>query len=580
MASLRIALAQVNPTVGDLAGNAARIQEYIKRAENLGADLIAFPELVLTGYPPEDLLLKPSFVADNLEWLGRIVASTGDICAVVGFVDSAEDIYNAAAIVQDGHLAGVYHKQYLPTYGVFDEDRYFRAGTDAPVFNIKGVPVGVTVCEDIWYPDGPARLQGLAGAQLIVNINGSPYHRGKRSERERMVSTRASDQGIFVAYVNLVGGQDELVFDGDSFIVDQDGSLVVRGKQFAEDLVVADLDFSGVFRSRLHNPRLRKDRETLPRGVVREIEVSPASRYPIERPPCPVEPQEVSEPGSPQEIYEALVLGTHDYVSKNGFKSVVIGLSGGIDSSLTAVIAVDALGPDRVMGMAMPSRYSSRSSIDDARDMAGRLGIKLFELSIEPPFQAALETLREVFAGTKPGLAEENIQARLRGLLLMSISNKFGPLVLTTGNKSEMATGYCTLYGDMAGGFAVLKDVPKTTVYELSYYRNQHGPGSPIPESVLVKPPSAELRPDQKDVDSLPPYEILDPIMRAYVEDDRSFDEIVRLGFDEGTVRRVVTLVDHSEYKRRQAPPGVKITPRAFGRDRRMPITNAYQGTK
>ena len=573
MLSLRVALAQINPTVGDLEGNTAKIIDYIDRAREAGAALVAFPELALTGYPPEDLLLKPQFIQENLDLLREIAEHTSGITAVVGFVDADDDIYNAAAILHDGAIVHAYHKVFLPNYGVFDEERYFRQGREQPVFLIGGVKVGVSICEDIWYPTGPAAIQSQSGAQLLININSSPYDMGKRAKRERMVATRAVDNEVIVCYVNTVGGQDELVFDGASFIFDQTGRALGRARQFEEELLVADLDVESVFRSRLHDPRRRRE----PTFHVQADVATPLIVL-SEKPQCgscsPLTPAEPETLEGPAEVYSALVLGTRDYVQKNRFQKVIIGLSGGIDSALTAVIAVDALGAENVMGVSMPSRYSSPGSKDDAADLAERLGVRLLTIPIEPAFQAYLKMLEEPFKGTEPGIAEENLQSRTRGNILMALSNKFGYLVLTTGNKSEMATGYATLYGDMAGGFAVLKDVPKLLVYQLSEHRNTISPV--IPESVIVKEPSAELRPDQRDVDSLPPYSVLDPIIEAYVEEDRSSEAIVAQGYPEETVRRVAKLVDRSEYKRRQAPPGIKVTPRAFGRDRRLPITNRY----
>jgi NAD+ synthase (glutamine-hydrolysing) len=557
-----------------LQGNGQKILDYIGRAREFGVDLLAFPELAITGYPPEDLLLKPDFIQANLDCLQQIVKGTRSITAIVGFVDSADDIYNAAAIIHDGSLARVYHKMYLPNYGVFDENRYFQAGTDYPVFTLQGTTVGINICEDIWYPTGPSEVQALAGgAGVIVTISASPYHAGKGLARERMLATRAADNVAIVAFCNLVGGQDELVFDGNSVIFDERGELVVRGKQFEEDLVVADLDVGSVFRQRLHDPRRRKEKLAADVGKVSRItlpEVKPQG----EKPPLPVRSRERLELLA--EIYQALVLGTRDYVRKNGFQKVVIGLSGGIDSSLTAAIAVDALGKENVVGAFMPSRYSSEESREDAGKLAENLGIEFLVIPIDEAFQAYLDVLAEPFAGVEPDVTEENVQARIRGSILMALSNKFGWLVLTTGNKSEVSTGYCTLYGDMAGGFAVIKDVPKTLVYQLAGHKNGSAGREVIPRRVFEKAPTAELRPDQRDEDTLGPYATLDPILHAYVEEDRGLDEIVALGFDEATVRRVIGMVDRNEYKRRQAPPGVKITPRAFGKDRRLPITNQY----
>ena len=571
----RLALSQLNTTVGDIAGNRDRIIETIRCAEQLGSELVAFPELALTGYPPEDLLLKPSFIRDNLIALADIASATGDTVAVVGCVDRADDIFNAAAVLYQGRVVHLYHKQFLPTYGVFDEDRYFRPGWEAPVFRLGDVALGVNVCEDIWYAVGPTNAQALAGAELIVNINASPYSDQKAAFRRKMLATRAADNHAIVAYVNMVGGQDELVFDGSSLIFDASGELLVEGRAFEEDLLVTDLDVAGVFRERLHDPRRRK--EHLLREADRPsqvIQIDAQRRLVERRPPAPPRaPQpEMSEI---EQMYRALVLGTRDYVCKTGFNKVVLGLSGGIDSSLVAAIAADALGPKNVLGVSMPSRYSSQGSTDDAAELAQALGIHYEVVPVEPGFVGMLETLAEVFRGREPDVTEENLQARVRGQVLMAISNKLGHLVLTTGNKSEMATGYATLYGDMAGGFAVIKDVLKTRVYELARYRNNLRPV--IPESVLTKPPSAELRPDQTDQDSLPPYDMLDAILVAYVEEDHSLEEIVQQGFPAELVQRVVGLVDRAEYKRRQAPPGVKVSARAFGRDRRLPITNRYR---
>jgi NAD+ synthase (glutamine-hydrolysing) len=575
----RLALAQINPTVGDLPGNRDKIIDNIRLAEEAGAELVAFPELALTGYPPEDLLLKSAFIRDNLEILDEVARATGDIVVVLGCVDRTDDIFNAAAVLFQGRVIHLYHKQFLPTYGVFDEDRYFRPGSDAPVFRLGDALLGVNICEDIWYAVGPTNAQALAGAELIVNINASPFSEQKPAFRKKMLATRASDNHAIVAYVNMVGGQDELVFDGSSLVFDAGGELLCQGRAFEEDLLLVDLDIAGVFRERLHDPRRRKShlrREADRPAHVIEIDASRPVASIRRRPPLPAH-ETINDLASVEETYRALVLGTRDYVCKTGFRQVVLGLSGGIDSSLVATVAADALGPENVLGVSMPSRYSSQGSKDDAADLAKALGMRYQVLPIEHAFEAMLETLIETFEDKPPDATEENLQARIRGQILMAISNKFGHLVLTTGNKSEMAVGYATLYGDMAGGFAVIKDVLKTRVYQLCRYRNNLGPGPVIPESVLTKPPSAELRPDQTDQDSLPPYDQLDAILVAYVEEDRSLDEIVRQGFPADLVRRVVNLVDHNEYKRRQAPPGVKVSPRAFGRDRRLPITNRYR---
>ena len=571
---IRIALSQLNAVVGDLDGNAERILRDVERARALGAELVVFPELALTGYPPEDLLLKPRFIADNLARLEELARRCDGITVVVGFVDAQADIFNAAAVIHQRRVAGIYHKRLLPNYGVFDEDRYFRPGDAAPVFVLGDVIFGVNICEDIWYPTGPAVAQVQAGAELILNLNASPYHRGKKRYRETMLAARAADNVVIVAYTNMVGGQDELVFDGNAMVFDEEGRLVVEGPQFEEDLVVADLDLGAVFRRRLHEPRRRKEHL-----AVGDPLPAPRISLPRTRPtPAPLPERMVRRLAPLEEVYTALVVGTRDYVRKNGFRTALVGLSGGIDSSLVATIAADALGPENVVGVSMPSRFSSPGSKNDARAVAENLGIRFWTVPIEPAHAAMLAMLDDYFAGLPQGLAEENLQSRLRGTILMTIANKFDWIVLTTGNKSEMATGYATLYGDMAGGFAVIKDVPKTLVYDLARWRNARDGRPVIPESVLTKEPSAELRPDQRDVDSLPPYPVLDPILRAYVEEDRSFEEIVAMGFDEETVRRTIRMVDRTEYKRRQAPPGVKITPRAFGRDRRLPITNRYRG--
>lgn len=586
---LRVALAQINITVGDLEGNTEKIRIAMEQAHAAHTHLVCFPELALTGYPPEDLLLKPGFVAANLRKLEQLIEVSRNLpglTSIIGFVDRDHDIYNAAAIVHEGQLIGTYHKHYLPNYGVFDENRYFRAGRKAPLFLINGVHVGINICEDIWYPTGPLTMQACAGAEVIININGSPYHLSKGIFRETMLATRAADNGLIVVYLNMVGGQDELVFDGGSMVFNEQGILIARAKQFAEDMLIVDLDTASVFRSRLHDPRRRQDRWQIA-----------STDVPILSLPAAAPTEDTSQPHKPgvesilgarqrievqmdrlQEIYTALVLCTGDYVRKNGFKQVVIGLSGGIDSSLTAAIAVDALGPGNVLGISMPSGYSSEGSKTDAQQLAENLGIQLLTIPIEDTFRTSLKMLQPTLGESDLGLAAENLQARIRGNILMAISNKRGPMVLTTGNKSEMATGYSTLYGDMAGGFAVLKDVLKTLVYELCTYRNTLGDKPIIPQAVIDKPPSAELRPQQKDADSLPPYEILDPILQAYVEEDRSFAEMVAMGFECKTIEHIMRLVDLSEYKRRQAPPGVKITLRAFGRDRRLPITNQYRG--
>ena len=575
----RLALAQINSTVGDLQGNTAKILEYLERARGVQADMVAFPELAITGYPPEDLLFKPSFLEDNVAAMEQIVAASRGIAVVVGYTQSGEGIANAAALGYDGKLIDVYQKMYLPNYGVFDEDRYFRPGTVCPVYIVNGVAVGLGICEDIWYPEGPIVAQREAGAQLIVNINASPFHAGKAAEREKMIADRAVDNGLFVAYVNSVGGQDELVFDGASMVHDPGGKLVARGPAFEEALIILDLDVDIDAATSSPTRQARPPKETpaalSQTGTSKVVKVSGfkvAARDPL--PGTTV----VRCLGPVEEVYQALVLGTRDYLVKSGFAKVLVGLSGGIDSALTATVAVDALGPENVVGIAMPSRYSSEGSTSDAKALADNLGINLWMVPIEPAHLAFTEMLGPHFQDTRPNVAEENVQARIRGNVLMTISNKFGWIVLTTGNKSEMAMGYATLYGDMAGGFAVLKDVPKTLVYQLCEWRNQHGEPHPvIPQVIIDKPPSAELKEDQLDQDSLPPYDVLDPVVKAYVEQDHGYQEMVDMGFDPLVVKQVIEAVDRNEYKRRQAPPGVKITPKAFGKDRRLPIVNRYR---
>lgn len=572
---LRVALAQINPTVGDLERNAERMIEWIERARAQSCDLIAFPELCVTGYPPEDLLLKPAFIRDNLRHRDRVVAATHGIAAIGGFVDRDLDIHNAAFFAAEGELRGVYHKVYLPNYGVFDEERYFRRGRRCPIFEYCGIRIGVSICEDAWYPTGPISLQAAGGAELLVNINGSPYHHGKREARETVIRTRAMDSRAFLAWVNLVGGQDELVFDGNSVVFDADGDTVAHAASFEEELLIADLELGSVFGGRLHDSRLRKN-ASQPARIDLTVEEVVVSDTAAQRSQPRLSPRLAEPHGGAAEVYAALLLGTRDYVRKTAvFERVLLGLSGGVDSSLTAAVAADALGAQNVVGVLMPSPYTSPESVEDAAVLARNLGLETHCLPIEEIRHAYDATLAGPFRGLEPGLTEENVQARIRGNLLMALSNQFGWMVLTTGNKSEMATGYCTLYGDMAGGFAVLKDIPKTLVYGLCRYRNSLG-DEVIPRRVLEKPPSAELRQDQKDSDSLPPYEELDPILEGYVEDDRSFEELVAEGHSPETVRRVIGLVDASEYKRRQGAPGIKITPLAFGRDRRMPITNRY----
>ena len=576
MRNIRVGIAQINSTVGDLSGNTKKIVQFVDQAKSLGVDLLTFPELAITGYPPEDLLLKPQFITKNKECLDKITEHSSDIALVVGFVDSDGDTYNAAAMLYDKKLVGVYYKFYLPNYGVFDEKRYFQAGVGCPVFVIYGIGMGITICEDMWYEAGPALVQAYAGAKVLINISASPYHAGKGLFRERMLATRASDSMAIVVHNNLIGGQDELVFDGNSLVIDEKGEIIARGKQFEEDFVVVDLDVKSVFRSQLHDPRRRKETSWVKEKLVQAAKIEVSSEQPaIARPPLPQ--RRVDRLDELAEIYQALVLGIRDYVRKNGFEEVVIGLSGGIDSSLVAAIATDALGADNVIGVSMPSRYSSPDSKSDAEALARNLGIEFKVISIEKAFSSYLETLAEPFKDTQPDVTEENIQARVRGNILFALSNKFDWLVLACSNKSETATGYTTLYGDMAGGFIPLKDVPKTLVIELARYKNRQAGKEVIPSAVLAKAPSAELKPDQKDIDTLPPYEVLDPILKAYVEDDVTINQIIAMGFDRDIVTKVARLVDRSEYKRRQTAPGIKITPRDFGRDRRLPITNQFR---
>lgn len=590
MRTLRIAMVQMNPMVGDLDGNVRRITSWLREAKKAKADLVAFPELAITGYPPEDLLLKPKFVEDNRRALADIARECSGIVAVVGYVGQGtmvraksgppsvvsadrHELYNAAAIIANRRSVATYSKWLLPNYGVFDEGRYFHPGRRLQLVGLRGVTIAVNICEDIWFPDGPTRAQAAAGADVIVNINASPFHMGKSRFREQMLVTRARENGVIVTYTNTVGGQDELIFDGNSVILDQTGEVIARGAAFQEDLIVADLNVEAVARGRMAHGRKRILSGKVAAVIDRiSIKVSTAKMKRTR-----VVPTLAAPLGEIEEVYQALVLGVKDYVRKNGFKRAVIGLSGGVDSALTAAIAVDALGAGNVLGIFMPSPYTSRESGEDVAELVRRLGIDYQTIAITPTFEGYLRSLAPSFQGKPVDTTEENLQARIRGNILMAFSNKFGHLVLTTGNKSEMSVGYATLYGDMAGGFAVIKDVPKTMVYDLAAIRNRQGPWEVIPKRTIDRAPTAELRPDQKDEDSLPPYALLDPILKAYVEEDRSVEEIVAMGFERATVLRVMTLVDRSEYKRRQAPVGIKITHRGLGKDRRMPITNGYR---
>ncbi|MFH1313001.1 MAG: NAD+ synthase [Candidatus Eisenbacteria bacterium] len=564
---LRIALAQVNLTVGDIKGNTAKILKWIDKARRQNADLIAFPELAISGYPPEDLLLRRRFLEDCRGAVDKIAKSLKQTAVVVGFPSHAGSVHNSAAVLSGGKVVAVCNKIHLPNYGVFDEKRYFTPGRTALVLVAADARVGVSICEDIWREDVSVTQVRVGRAHVILNISSSPYHAGKGNEREELLKRRALANDAYVAYVNMVGGQDELVFDGHSLVIGPDGTTIARGKQFREDLIVADIDVAIV-----------KQRVTLAarRGFKRiavetaDLGIEPSARK------TKIAPRVGKLMPALQEIYTAIVMGTRDYVKKNGFTKVVVGLSGGIDSALVATIAVDALGKNGVVGVAMPSRYSSKGSVRDATKLARNLGIKLIKVGIEDVFKAYTRSLKRVFKKSAHDIAEENIQARIRGNILMALSNKFGWLVLTTGNKSELAVGYCTLYGDLAGGFAILKDVPKTLVYALARYRNSKGKPV-IPDATISKAPSAELRPDQKDEDTLPPYDTLDPVLTMYVVEDRDIDEIGRAGYPKALVRSIAKMVDGNEYKRRQGPPGIKITPKAFGRDRRMPITNHYR---
>lgn len=603
---IRVGAAQVNPIVGDLDRNTDLIERYAERAAEAGCDMVCFPELALTGYPPEDLLLKPAFIVEAEEALVKVAASVQDVVIVVGTVHKDGDLYNSAAVCDGGQVVGHYHKRRLPNYGVFDEQRYFAEGKESgPLFSLRGITFGITICEDVWVPEGPLLDHARAGIELAVNINGSPFHLGKMGWRRSMLATRASDSACPLVFVNIVGGQDELVFDGGSMLFDAEGNLAAACPQFEEALAVWDVDCAASFRRKIRDPRHRAldpidlqavDLDMLRQSVTGQLvpidNAHPADIAPVHpgnsrlhtvttRPPLPDLWQvPLTLPDPVAEAYDALVLGVADYLGKNGFRSAVLGLSGGIDSSLTAALAADAIGAENLTGIAMPSPFSSEHSLTDAARLADNLGMRYLTIPIEIPFKSVTDSLGPVFEGMDADVTEENIQARIRGVLLMAYSNKFGSMLLSTGNKSEMATGYCTLYGDMAGGYAVLKDVPKTLVYELARHRNRLAGTDLIPQRVLDKAPSAELRPDQFDSDSLPPYDVLDPILEAYVEHDMVASEIVAAGIgDEATVQRVVRLVDTSEYKRRQSPPGVRITPKAFGRDRRMPITNGFAGT-
>jgi NAD+ synthase (glutamine-hydrolysing) len=576
MNRIRLALAQINPTVGDFEGNVALIAAGIARAKEAGADIVAYPELALTGYPPEDLTFNPDFINANHRAIEELVPLTRGLTAVIGCLENADAIYNSAVIISGRQVKGFCRKMRLPNYGVFDEFRYFGQGETPLVIDLDGRLIGISICEDIWYPDEPLGSQAAAGADLFLNLSASPYRVARTKKREEMLETRANDFITPTAMVNLVGGQDELVFDGNSLVYGVAGELIARGRSLEEDFIVVDIDIDEVHNHRRRDDLGSRDRlQELHPGPVSVLEIAAAEGETADQDGKTLEPHIPDPLEGPAEIYRALVLGIADYTRKNGFSEVVIGLSGGIDSSLTAALAVDALGADKVHGVSMPSRYTSTGTRSDAEELGRRLGIGFREVTIEAVFSAFLELLEPEFTGREVDTTEENLQARIRGNILMALSNKFGWLVLTTGNKSEGSVGYATLYGDMAGGFAVIKDVPKTMVYQLSRYRNSTGE-EVIPESVIEREPSAELAPDQKDSDSLPPYEVLDRIIEQYVEHDKGLDEIIASGIDAENVRRIARMIDSNEYKRRQAPPGIKITARAFGKDRRFPLTNRF----
>jgi NAD+ synthase (glutamine-hydrolysing) len=572
---MRLALAQIDTVVGDLDGNRDRILARLEEARESGADLVLFPELAVTGYPPEDLLLRPSFLRAARRALDEIVEDTKGISALVGFPHLDRDLFNACAVIVDGELQAVYTKQFLPNYGVFDEDRYFQPGRGLVLLRCGEALVGPTVCEDIWQPGPPATELALAGAHVIANISASPFHVGKGAEREEMLATRARDNSCWIAYLNAVGAQDELIFDGQSLVLDENGDVVARGPAFEEALLVVDVDASTAVGRRLRDARRRslsRALNELPDPAEIEVPVGDEGSRPSATPVVAPLLDEL------EEMRLAIELGLRDYVAKNGFTDVVLGLSGGIDSALTAALAAEGLGPEHVVCVSMPSQFSSEATRADARAVAEALGTRYLEIPIDQIVGATGAALAEAFAGTERGVAEENVQARVRGLIVMALSNKFGWLPLATGNKSELSVGYATLYGDMAGGFALLKDVYKTDVYRLSRHLNERAGRELIPASVLERAPSAELRPDQKDEDSLPPYAQLDEVLEAYVELDSSREELTSDGFDPDVVERALAMIDRAEYKRRQAPPGVKLRPKAFGRDRRVPITNRWRG--
>lgn len=574
MNKIRIAAVQMNSTVGDFEGNRNKILHHINNAVKAEADIVVFPELAITGYPPEDIVMRTDFIEKNMEALKTIRDGSKDIGVVVGYIERQEKLYNSAAFIYDGRVYGTYRKMFLPNYGVFDEKRYFSPGKKVPVFEYGKVALGINICEDIWYPNGPAATQAVMGAGIILNLNASPYHIGKWKFRKRMVSTRAADNAAYVIYVNMVGGQDELIFEGGSMVFDPTGEMIARAPFFKEDMILVDLDTDFPFRTRMHDLRVLERMNHPVNDLATFREVIPL--HEMNKKKMPVPALEIS-PDMPmeEEVYKSLVLGVKDYAGKNGFKKAIIGLSGGIDSAIVLTIAVDAMGAGNVTTMFMPSLYSSLESREDAAQLAKNLGVEFLEVSIDSIFREYLDQLKPILKDSEPDVTEMNIQARIRGNLLMAYSNKLGAIVLTTGNKSEMSVGYATLYGDMAGGFAVIKDIPKTLVYAISHYRNSLE--AVIPQRILEKAPSAELAENQKDTDDLPPYSVLDPILKALVEQDLKIEDIIEMGYDEATVRKVARMLQFSEYKRRQAPPGIKITSRAFGKDRRYPITNKFR---
>lgn len=573
MKPFRIALGQFNPTVGDIDKNKNIIIGQIQKAKEKECDMVVFPELFITGYPPEDLLYKPHFIRENLNALEEIAKHSHDIVAVVGFVDYENDLYNALAVLNDGKIIGKYYKQHLPNYGVFDEKRYFQKGNELLILELNGAKIGFAICEDIWQSANPIEPQALSGAELIININASPFSTKKLQTRIEMLKTRARDNIVSIAYVNMIGGQDELVFDGSSMIINPKGEIIAQAKSFKEELLISDITLEQAFRMQLKDTRLKHLRPTVANNFDIKY-ISAATK--TDKKSIQLDMQELETAQNDTAlIYQALVMGLRDYIHKNGFSKVVLGLSGGVDSALTATIAVDALGSENVYGVIMPSMFSSKSSITDAKKLAKNLKITTHTISIKNNYNQFMSSLNPLFKELPFNTAEENLQARIRGTLLMAISNKFGWMVIATGNKSEMSVGYSTLYGDMVGGFALLKDIFKTTVYELCEYRNNIS--KVIPKNTITKAPSAELRPNQKDQDELPEYAVLDTIIKAYVEEDYSISDIIRMGIDEKTVVKVTKLIDTNEYKRRQAPIGVKITDKAFGKDRRMPLTNLFK---